>query len=305
MRFSISKLILVMLALFGSGLACAQKSLDFVAEHLIEVPMDFRYLSLTASPVDEHRVESRVQIGLANVSGEGIDNRTSMLSLQYFLPLQAQRGLGLSLFYDDYRFSSGKGRVVVAPSFTRQFSPSSVNAEVTGGQGRGYHAGVGISYIYLQQDKSNHQLGVLLESLKIHEFRINFNTVDLTSDYAAMFDYAASYAMITPYYSYQKKPDELAAGWIGRLSAVLALPLPRVGFEGRIQGPGFDYSGDTDAALGRKNIPDMYAGLGYSLEHKVSGIRLELGGLLYSALIEPLLHEDTGTPIYISASFAF
>ena len=284
----------------------AKESVDYVAEHLLEIPMDFRYLALAQVPLDQHSKEYRIQLGMGQVEGGLISTQVPMLGFQYFLPLTEKRGLNFSLFYDEYSFSAKKGYAIVSPSFTRQFSPESIDVEILGADGKGFHAGLGFSYIYFQPGGSNHQIGAIIETLDINKFEVQFKTLNLAQNYTGVVDYAATYNAITPYYSYEKNIDDFGNGWIGRLKITIALPLPRVGFEGRIRGPGFDISGDTREGLGTTNIPDMYAGIGYSLEHKASSLRIEVGGGgLYSYLLEPLVHKETNAPVFVSASYGF
>lgn len=61
--------------------AAASDSLDFVAEHLLEVPMDLRYL---AFPKSQQGIEDNgpsVQLGYARLSGRSMAAEVSMLAI--------------------------------------------------------------------------------------------------------------------------------------------------------------------------------------------------------------------------------
>ncbi len=291
------------LATLATANCQAEESLDFFAEHLLEVPMDFRYLSLPQVPLDRTTAEFRLVGGGSQVSSGPLRADLPMFGLQLYTPIGEKRAFSVALFYDAYRFSGDNSSAVVEPTFTSLVGqPDQFAANVTGVEGDGFHTGVSASYIWLRESGANLHLGVVLETLNVQQLAVRFTTTELTTNYSGSLDYGGTYNAITPYLKYECAPQRFKGEWVGKLSLTFANPLPRVGFEGEISGPGFVQAGDSAAAGQGTHIPDTYFGVGYSLEKKSSGWRFEVGGLLYSLLFEPTIHSGVDSPILVSLS---
>ncbi|MEZ5660423.1 MAG: hypothetical protein R3E83_18390 [Burkholderiaceae bacterium] len=96
-----------------SGATRAAESLDFKAEHLLEMPMDMRDAALPRAPDDLERFERRFQFGLGQVSSPEITNTVPMFGLEACFPSGAGRGWLLSAFADPYRFSGQAADTVI------------------------------------------------------------------------------------------------------------------------------------------------------------------------------------------------
>ena len=79
----------------------------------------------------------------------------------------------------------------------------------------------------------------------------------------------------------------------------MAWPLPRRGFHGRVSGPGFDIENDTDAVGYGKHIPDPFAGIGFTIESREHGWRLDIGASLWHYLAEGHIHKGIEQPILV------
>jgi hypothetical protein len=79
--------------------------------------------------------------------------------------------------------------------------------------------------------------------------------------------------------------------WRWTPHVLLAMPLPRRGFQGRITGPGFDLSGDTASAGHGKVFGDFSLTLGLDATYKPWGLTVDLGSLVTQALLEPFIHK--------------
>ena len=296
----------VALLVSSSNSAYAEESLDYIAEHLLEVPMDFRYSSLPQVPLDDKDPEWRVQGGLGSEAGGLMHADVATLSLQYYQPINRDSGFTFSVFYDPFRISGDNGPAVVEPSFaTLTNSPQRINASVTSIEGNGFHVGVSGSYLFLRDNGASWQIGALLETIKAQKFVIQFDSVGLASNYSGELNYTSTYNALTPYVNYEFAPNNLAFGFVGNLKATFAWPLPRVGFKGSISGPGFELSGDTDKAGNGTHIPDIFFGLGYSIEHPSTGWRFDVGTLAYLYVVEPRAHDQIDPPIFLSIAKAF
>jgi hypothetical protein len=299
--FSIS-LLLLLVVFFSPALQCAE-SLDFVAEHILEVPMDLRYLSFPKTPVDSDRSRIEIQAGYGEVSGGRLTSGFPMLSVNYFTPRPGSTGLLFSFFYDRFQYSGSRGLAELHPSFgTPDDLPHTFQVDVSKVSGSGFHAGLSGAYVRQLSSGSKLQFGFAYEQLNIGRFRVRFRSVGLSNNFDGSVDYASRYNIYTPFIIYERGWNTLIKGWQGQLSTVIALPLPRVGFRGRFQGPGFDFDSDTDAQGKGRVIPDAYLGVGYAIEHRASRVRVDFGATLFSYLTEPLIHRGANVPIFISVA---
>lgn len=229
-----------------------------------------------------------------------------MLGLQYYSPVNRARGLKFGVFYDYYRLSGNRGEALIEPSFAKLVGrPGKFRANLTDVDGSGFHAGVSCSYVFLRKNGANFQIGVTLETLVVRKFQLRFDSIDLPENFSGAVDYAGTYKAVTPTLSYEAAPDDFRQGWNGRLKVSFSVPLPRVGFKGRISGPDLELSGDTDKIGKGTHIPDMYISIGYSMEQVSSGFRFDVGYLLYSYIVEPLAHTDIESPLFMGFSKSF
>ncbi len=291
------------LAVFTTS-AFAAESIDYVAEHLLEVPMDARYQAFPQSPEDLSQAETRLQLGYAECGGSRMQNAVPMFSLQYYYPLKGRWSLLLGTFWDKYQISGNRGSAFAEPIYgdVPQL-PKSFNVNMTAVTGDGSHYGVSFAVNYHYRDNLNLQLGLALERLDVDRFRVEFDTVDLENNFSGTLDYQAAYNIVTPYTALEWQPGFIIRHNIAsRFRVLFALPLPRVGFIGRVSGPDFDVEGDAKAAGYGAHIPDPYLAIGYTLEHKSSGWRVDIAAPLYTRLYEPVAHREIDNPLTVSFS---
>jgi len=284
----------------------AEEPLDFIAEHILEVPMDIRYQSFPKIPDDWTSPSKWIQIGAGEVSGGKMTSRFPMIAVNIYRPSDPNSGWLFSLFYENYQFSGRNGATLLRPSFgSPNYLPTEFEVDVNNINGSGYHFGGSVSYAFNWSWGGKIQLGIALEQLKIDHFKVEFNSIGLPVNFAGSVDYASTYNVFTPFVSYQFDSQQLSENWRGSASFILTLPGPRRGFKGRFEGPGFDIDSDTDAIGGGKHIPDKYLGFSYLVVHRPSGITMNIGGSLYSFLLEPLAHKDTDAPLFLTLSKTF
>jgi hypothetical protein len=63
---------------------------------------------------------------------------------------------------------------------------------------------------------------------------------------------------------------------------------------GRVTGPGFDLSGDTETHGAGKHFGDPSITLGLDVTYEPWNLTLDAGSALSQALLEPLVHEGIG-----------
>jgi hypothetical protein len=268
--------------------------------------MNLRYLSFPKSPCALDKPERRAEPGYGSISSERMTNQVAMLSLSQYFPLADTGGIAFGFFYDHFSFSGTTGAAILAPSFgAPDYLPESFVVNVNSVSGTGYHAGLSGAYVSQLKHGARFQVGLSVERLDVGEYRVAFSTVDLASNFDGAVDYAGVYNILAPFASYEGKRKNVLTHWIAGPHAIVAWPLPRTGFKGRFTGPGFDIQSDTDANGIGKHIPDPYVGLGYFLEHRRSGVRVDIGASLYHYVVEPLLHTGIDPIVSVNVSVAF
>ncbi len=285
---------------------CAQEhDLDYVAEHLIEINMDGRYLAFPDLPLDPSKTEARVQFGYAGFSAGILSSSAEMLGLQYYsnskwLP---DAGWIMGAFIDPIQISGKSMTAVFDPLFVDQFPFSTpTKVQVSNVDGRALHAGISLAFSQQYASQWGWQLGLALEYYKIGKFEIRFVTLDQIENFEAKADYSASYHSFTPYASVAWIWDE-SAQWRFTTRIINAYPTPHRGFYGRVTSSNFDLSGDTEKAGNGKHIPDFYLGWGFTVEHKEWNWRIDIGASAFILLTEPQAHKGSTVDFFATVSF--
>jgi len=294
----------------------AQESIDFHAEHILEVPMDFAYLALPQKPARGEKEEWRFGYSYADTASGGIKATVPMLTLHYYSEFKDDSGIedrtgfknssGFSIgaFYQKYNFEARPRTIIVSPSFANLTAyPQTFNANLTHVSGNADHFGMSLGYYFDFDSGASLQLGAVLEKLKVNQFKADFVSLNFAIDFLGSIDYSGDYNSFTPYAMVQFSPDPFG-DWIGSLKVILTQPFPRVGFIGSFSTSSYQVSGNSSAIGNGEHIPDSYLGVSYTLENS-SGFRVDLGALVYSYIFEPYGHTGFDSPIYLSFSNSF
>ena len=297
-RSSTCSLILVAAACLYAHAALAE-TLDFTAEHLLEAPMDARYLAFPQIPASTTASETRLQPGYSYLSAGVMDVSVPMISAQHYQPLHGGWGLLFSGFYSRLSFSGSGGSATEEVTFVKSPRFDGVfDVDVNSVSGSGNHYGASAAITHASSGGRSWQAGVAVERLDVSEFAVDFDS----AGFSGRLDYAGQYNMITPYGSLQWLRSG-NGGFYHTARVIAAWPLPREGFKGRISGDNLDLSGDTSSAGFGSHIPDPYLGFGYTLEHKNSGWRVDLGATLNFLALESVVHKGIDLPVYLNVSF--
>jgi len=110
----------------------AQESIDFNAEHILEVPMDFAYLALPQKPTKGKTEEWRLGYSYADTSASGIKAKVPMLTLHYYSEFEDKSGFSVGTFFQKYQFSANPQSIIVSPNFAALTAyPQTFNANLT------------------------------------------------------------------------------------------------------------------------------------------------------------------------------
>lgn len=282
--------------------AYAGESIGYVAEHLLEVPMDARFQAFPTAYKDTQNTNITSTV----LSVKGANLRSSMLGFQISRQLSTPEGKRwqLGAFMDAIDFGGSTGHDVMRPQFGNiPGFPGQFPVSITKVSGRANQYGVFLARVLPLESDRVLAIGAALQALDISEFDVQFETVAPNDKLLARVSYAGNYRSMTPYATLSSLPVNRASRWYTAWHATLALPLPRQGFKGRLTGDYFDITGDTDSEGNGKHIPDIYIGWGYHLGYRPKNLSIDLGGMLYSAVLEPVAHKEIAPPIAISLTW--
>ncbi len=282
--------------------ASADESTDYVAEHILESPMNVRYLATSAIDADKTGDALSTQLGYASFDAQQLSIRVLMFDVDWRFAGERQHTWSLTGFYDYLDLSGRNAPALIQPSFADISPlPVSFNADISNIHGQAEHFGVGLFYTRQRAASADWQFGVILETLRVSRFSMQFDSTSTTPAFSGELDYAANYTAITPVIALNLQADSLFGGeYSGRGRLVAALPLPRVGFEGSLQSGAVSASGSSDEAGNGTHIPDPFAGFSYVITHRASGISTDIGATLFTALFEPVIHKGISRPVYFN-----
>ena len=292
----------VVLLLFLMPQSHASESIGYVAEHLLEVPMDSRFQAFPTA--HEEIPKGKLTTTVLNVDGGKL--QSSMLGIQFSqrLTTSRDRQWQLGAFFDSITFSGDTGLAEMRPQFGNiPGFPSRFPVAITGVSGHAKQYGIMLARILPLNSGKTVAVGIALQELAVSKFDVQFDTFEPNGEQSFFVSYAGKYSAITPYATISSSPVHRSSKWSTGWHSTLALPLPRQGFKGRLVGEGFDLSGDTSSQGNGAHIPDLYLGWGYHISYRPRNISIDLGGALYSAVFEPIVHKEISPPISISVTW--
>jgi hypothetical protein len=199
-------------------------------------------------------------------------------------------------FYDALKISGGSGREILNPTFARPPLDLPEFADFSHPQGDYRYLGAGVGLVWQRPGSTEDRwwtvtAGALWSRLELDGFQMDYEVATGASAGAqGLLDHSSTNDFATPF---------VGLGWTRPLGARFSLspralavaPLPKGDFTGRITGPGFD-SSSADAVSGRgTNIGDPFVGLGLEIVHRPTGLGIDLGGTLYFAGAEGIVHK--------------
>jgi hypothetical protein len=288
-------------AVMATGAAhAATEDIAFVAEHLPEVAMDNRYAELPlwgiAPPSDEPHWQFGAGLGYTRLSSSTLTLRGPMFTLNADHQIGAWR-LTTFVFHDALSFSGARDLRPLGEPFVVTPLTLPAPAEFTNLGGTTTDSGAGFG-LRRHLDRSwlgalDLSAGVLWQQVKLGGYRVNYRVLDGPDANATGFiDFSASYAYLTPFLGIGKSWTR--GRWNFAPHALYAMPLPRRAMEGRISGPGFDLSGNTETFGAGKHFGDPSVTLGLNVTYLPWHLTVDAGSLVAQALVEPVVHEGIG-----------
>ena len=289
----------------------ALHSFEFVAEHLPEAAMDNRFATLPlwgGGAMSTDSGQFTVQAGYGRTDSGGLTLAGPMASMAVERRLDDRWSLRVFGFFDALRFSGTSDQRPLETLFTTP--PLALPAETLFTDLGGTYRNLGAGFAFnLDQDQGwfgRHQwvVGALYQRVELRDYQAMYRVLEGPSSGATgLVDYSGDYTFFTPFAGFAL--PRYFDTWDVTPHAQLAVPLPRQGVQGRITGPGFDLSGDTEKAGKGKHVGDVSITVGLDVTYKPWGLTFDIGSFVSQALLEPIVHKGIDHNWLISASMQF
>lgn len=280
----------------------ATESIEFVAEHIPEIAMDNRYATLPLWLAGDRPRSSEFRFAAtasyARSSADGLTLDGPMLSLAVDRELSKSWHFVLLGFFDHLGFSSsGVDRRPLAVSFAGNV-PLALPAtgDFTQLTGTASHTGLGLAFRHATRRALLRQYewtaGLMVEQMALREYSLRYRLVDGPDAGATgLLDYSATYTFATPFAGIAW--PRVFGAWRTRPHLQIAMPLPRRGVIGRIEGDSFTVAGDT-ADSNDRPFGDPSLTLGWDVTYRPWNLTADIGSTVTQATLERYIHEGVG-----------
>jgi len=292
--------------------AGAVEDIEFVAEHLSEVPMDNRFATLPLWSATAEATPGWTfvgQVGYADTTVGNLQAAGPLLSVATSRPISPRWNLGLFVFYDRLSLTGNHDE---RPLQTK-FAPDTpfarpVNSEFNNLDGWMNHYGAGLRMTFASGSGRLSAVrwvgGILWQRVELRDYRLDYELLEGDdAGTTGQIDFDADYTHYTPFIGFEI-PRE-GARWAMTPHMLAAWPNPRRGVVGHITGPGFDLRGDQEQAGAGTHFGDPSITLGFDVTYLPAHLTVDVGTLVTQALVEPVVHKGIDTNWVISCLWRF
>lgn len=286
------------------------EDIDYITEHLPESGMDARFMALPwpAGRLEAGRWQTTVELGFTETAASflKLDGPLLAASAAYsFRDGWAVEGLG---FYDRLSISGDNGREILNPTFARPPLDLPEQADFSHPRGDYRYVGAGAGLVWQRPGSRDDRwwtftAGAIWTRLELDGFQLDYEVATgASAGVRGVLDHSSTNDYATPFVGIRwTRPlgEKLSLS----PSAMAVAPLPKGDFTGRITGPGFDLS-SADATGGHgKNIGDPFVAFGAELLHRPTGLAVDLGGTLYFAGAEGIVHKGVSRALTLQIAW--
>ena len=292
--------------------AGAVDDIEFVAEHLAEVPMDNRFATLPLWSASEESKPGWTfvgQIGYADTTVGNLQASGPLLSVATSHPVNPRWNLGVFAFYDRLGLTGDHDE---RPLETK-FAPDTpfarpVNAEFNNLDGWMTHYGAGLRMTFAPGSGWLGTVrwvgGILWQRVELRDYRLDYELLEGDdAGTTGQIDFDANYEHYTPFAGFEIPRQ--GARWAMTPHMLFAWPNPRRGVVGHITGPGFDLHGDQETAGAGVHFGDPSVTLGFDVTYLPAHLTVDVGTLVTQALVEPVVHKGIDTNWVISFQWRY
>jgi hypothetical protein len=292
--------------------AGAAESIEFVAEHLAEVPMDNRFATLPVwggARESGRAWSSTGQAGFAKTTTGALSAAGPMLSFGLDHALGGRWSVGGFAFYDRLELSGNRDLRPLDTSFTNETPVAlPVQAEFDHLDGTLDHAGIGVDASLTADVRGLGRVravgGLIWQRVELARYRFDYRVLEgPDAGVTGQVDYDATYQHLTPFIGIEL--PRRGARWETSPHFLAAWPNPRRGVAGHITGPGFDLAGDTESAGHGAHVGDPSLSIGFDVTYLPARLTVDVGTVLTQAAIEPVVHKGIDSNWVLSAEWRF
>jgi hypothetical protein len=306
-RYALASLLLLIAAPVLAALPNPDpEDIDYIAEHLPESGQDARFLALPwpAGRLQAGRWQTTVEAGYADTAASLLKLDGPMLAASAawsFRDDWAVEGMG---FYDALTISGGRGREILNPTFARPPLDLPEHADFSNPRGDYLYYGAGLGLVWQQPAGTDRwwtfTAGALWTRLELDGYQVDYQVAAGGSAGArGVLDHSSTNDYATPFVGLQLTRP-LGQRFTISPRAMAVSPLPKGDFTGRITGPGFDLGG---AGAVSTKIGDPFVALGLEVLHRPSGLGVDLGGVLYFAGAEGIVHKGVSRALTLQIAW--
>lgn len=292
--------------------ARAAESIEYVAEHLAEVPMDNRFATLPVWGAARESGEDWTfagQAGFAKTTTGELSAAGPMLSFGADRRLSGRWRLGGFAFYDRLHLSGTHDQRPLQTSFTND-TPFArpVEARFDNLDGTLDHVGLGLDASFTFDAGRLGTVravgGLLWQRVDLTHYRLDYRLLEgPDAGLEGQIDFDATYEHLTPFVGFEV--PRASARWAMSPHILAAWPNPRRGVAGHITGPGFDLAGDTESAGHGTHFGDPSITIGFDVTWLPAHLTVDVGTIVTQALLEPVAHKGVDTNWVVSAGWRF
>lgn len=305
-----AQVLVAALACFGiSGAAAAKEDIEFVAEHLPEVAMDNRFATLPVWDAGVEAADSQYELqGAFSSSTSGnLSIEGPLLGISWQRRLSAKNRLGLLAFYDSLQLTARNDSRQLQTLFAPQTPiERPIDADFSNLDGTATDFGGGLFWSHHDEQgflgAHDWIAGLMWQRFELRDYRLDYRiTSGPQTGLRGQIDFDTHYDHFSPFVGVEVRRS--LGEWTFSPHALLAYPIPRRGFAGHITGPGFDISGNTEAAGEGKHFGDPSVTLGLTLTYLPAHLSVDLGTFLSQALLESRIHRGIERNLLLSFSW--
>lgn len=292
--------------------AAAVEDIEYVAEHLAEVPMDNRFASLPVWGAEGETTRPWtyvVQGAYARTTTGNLEVAGPMLAAAASRTIGSKWNLGAFLFFDPLSLSGNNDerplQTLFAPA-TPFRRPVPARFNHLDGTLRDYGAGLRLTLSMESGWLGSYRFvgGLMWQRVELRDYRLDYQLLEgPDAGLRGQIDFDADYEHISPFVGIEL--PRAGKTWASAPHVLAAWPNPRRGVVGHITGPGFDLHGDQDSAGQGSHFGDPSITIGWDVTYLPAHFAIDVGTLLTQRLVEPVIHKGIETNWLLSCQWRF
>jgi hypothetical protein len=292
--------------------ANAVEDIEFVAEHLAELPMDNRFASLPVWRLSDESGNPwslAAQGAYSSTSSGNLNNAGPLISIGLSHTLDSGWDAGALVFFDTLDLS---GNADFRPLQTDFFPdipltlPVAARFDDLNGSEHHYGGGVFVGLSKHSDWVGEHRWvgGLIWQRVELNDFDLAYQILEgPDADVSGSIGFDAVYKYITPFIGLEL--SHRWTRWSVTPHVLAAWPFSKHGVEGHITGPGFDFASDSATAGHGKHIGDASLTIGLDITYLPANFTIDAGSIVTQYLVEPYINKGIEANWLVSCRWQF